>query len=134
MMKQYHITTHEFKGSIKDKLLDRELPEGAVPIGFAKIIKDITIKTELCDWGFYPLVKNSESWQRKWLDDAHTEFVCVIDGKLKHYSVITRVYCMTPKAAAGVPVPEVPTVKPVTDADPTTCRSCMERGMIDGGV
>ncbi len=110
---KYSIIPFDLKGSFKPfdhhgRIQEIDLPEDAVPIGFDIIIRDVTTKGELCDWGFYPTVKVSESWQRKWLDDAHTEFVCVIDGKLKHYSVITRVYCMTPKAAAGVPVPEVP--------------------------
>jgi len=112
-MISYKITSYDLKGSIKPqgpkgRVQDIELPEDAVPIGFDTVIKDATTKGELFDWAFYPTVKGSESWQREWLDDEHTEFVCVIDGILKRYWVITRVYCMSPKAAAGVPVPEVP--------------------------
>ncbi len=100
----YKITSYDLKGSIKPqahggKMQDIELPDGAIPIGFDTIIKDVTTKGELFDWAFYPTVKVSESWQREWLDNEHTEFVCVIDGVLKRYQVITRVYCMIPKAA-----------------------------------
>lgn len=101
-MISYKITSYDLKGSInpqgpKGRVQDIELPEDAVPIGFDTVIKDATTKGELFDWAFYPTVKGSESWQREWLDDEHTEFVCVIDGILKRYWVITRVYCMSPK-------------------------------------
>jgi len=45
----------------------------------------------------------SPGFSRGEVQDAHTEFVCIMDGKLKRFKIITRVYCM-PKAA-GVPVP-----------------------------
>jgi len=103
---KYSIIPFDLKGSVKPfdhhgriQEIDLDLPEGAIPIGYDVIIKDKDEGTQHIDWGFYPLVKTSESWQREWLDDAHTEFVCVIDGKLKHYQVITRIYCMMPKAA-----------------------------------
>lgn len=98
-MISYKITSYDLKGSIKPqgpkgRVQDIELPEDAVPIGFDTVIKDATTKGELFDWAFYPTVKVLESWQREWLDKEHTEFVCVIDGVLKRYQVITRVYCM----------------------------------------
>ena len=103
---KYSIIPFDLKGSVKPfdhhgriQEIDLDLPEGAIPIGYDVIIKDKDEGTQHIDWGFYPLVKTSESWQREWMDDAHTEFVCVIDGKLKHYQVITRIYCMVPKAS-----------------------------------
>jgi len=100
-MINYPITTYELKGSVKDKLRNIELPEDAVPIGFDIIIKDRDTRNEYQDWWFYTILgkdlDSAEKIQREWVDDAHTEFVCVIDGKLKRYKVITRVYCMSPK-------------------------------------
>ena len=102
----YKITSYDLKGSIKPqdhkgRAQDIELPEDAIPIGFDTIIKDVTTKGELSDWAFYPTVKGSESWQREWLDKEHTEFVCMIDGTLKRYQVITRIYCMMQKSTGG---------------------------------
>jgi hypothetical protein len=98
-MIKYHITTFEFKGSIKDKLKDIDLPESAIPIGFETILKDTVIGNQFTESRFYSIINEL---QREWFDDAHTEFACVIDSKLKRYQVITRVYCLCPKAA-GMP-------------------------------
>ena len=109
-MINYPITTYELKGSVKDKLRNIELPEDAVPIGFDIIIKDRDTRNEYQDWWFYTILgkdlDSAEKIQREWVDDAHTEFVCVIDGKLKRYRVLTRVYCMQ-KIGAGAAQEEV---------------------------
>jgi len=102
----YKITSYDLKGSIKpedSRVQDIELPEGVTPIGFDIFIKDIGTGSQYIDWWFYTMLANSEELKREWVDDAHTEFVCIMDGKLKRFKIITRVYCM-PKAA-GVPVP-----------------------------
>lgn len=102
----YKVTSYDLKGSIKpqdhggrmqDK--DIELPEGAIPIGFDIIIKDIDTGNQYTDWWFYSRLgkdpDSSHELQREWVDDAHTEFVCIMDGKLKRFKVITRVYIGT---------------------------------------
>ncbi len=82
---------------------DIELPEGAIPIGFDIFIKN-DIGNQYIDWWFYSMLEkdpaSSENLQREWVDDAHTEFVCIMDGKLKRFKVITRVYCMQKTGAA----------------------------------
>ncbi len=110
---KYSIIPFDLKGSVKPfdhhgriQEIDLDLPEGAIPISFDIIIKDRHTGDENIDWSFYSITGIDEL-QREWLDDAHTEFTCVIDGKLKRYLVITRVYCMLPKSA-GVQAPEVP--------------------------
>jgi hypothetical protein len=95
----YHITTYDFDGSVKDKLYELKLPEGAVPMGFDIIIQNMDFGEQHREFW---LDSMKEAIQSEWIDDEHTCFVAVIDGKLKRYQVITRVYCMIPKAA-GVP-------------------------------
>jgi hypothetical protein len=92
----FHLATYDFEGSVKDKLYELKLPDGAVPIGFDIIIQDIDTREQHREFW---LDSTKETLQSEWIDDEHTHFVAVINGKLKRYQVITRVYCLCPKAA-----------------------------------
>lgn len=105
----YLITSYDIAGSLKPqdhggRMQNIELPEGVIPIGFDVYIKN-DIGDQYIDWWFYSMLgkdpASSEQLQHEWVDDAHTEFVCIMDGKLKRFKVITRVYCMMPKSTGG---------------------------------
>ncbi len=89
---------------------DIELPEGVIPMGFDIIINDIDTRSQYRDWWFYSMLgkdpDSMDTLQREWIDDEHTEFVCIMEGKLKRFKVITRVYCMMPNAEASQVVTE----------------------------
>ncbi len=95
----FDITIHDFDGSVKGKLHELKLPVGAIPLGFDVIIQNMDTKEQHRE---YWLDSVKEPIQSEWLDNEHTKFVAVIDGKLKKYQIITRVYCMMPKSA-GIP-------------------------------
>lgn len=92
-MVSFEITTHDFDGSVKNKLHELKLPKNVVPMGCEVIIQNIDTQEEHREFWLDSVKGDIQS---EWVDDAQTKFVCVIDGRLKMCKIITRIYCCEP--------------------------------------